>query len=336
LRALRGTHERKSALFHIKEGLIAKAPSYTVNATKDCRMKAFDQSIISKRWGVDAPPTILADIKSGSPISMCHLRGATPRSEVIVIPEPAFVFLVPLDVVATSSKTGGQRQIVDVSATPGDAYLLDLSKSSKNAINTPFNLMRLYISTRRLTESAYEKELPLVHGLSLSTLSSSDPVLYQLAQTMACVVDRGPLAPTLLTDYLALAFHVHVARTYGGAKSDRLTVKGGLSPWQLRRVYEFIEERPTPNPSIAELAQECGISESHFARAFRRTVGMAPHEWLIKRRIAKAKELMIANDMSLAEVALACSFVDQSHFTSVFSRHEGKCPGIWRRHSLFS
>jgi AraC family transcriptional regulator len=124
-------------------------------------MKAFNQSIISERWGVDAPPTILADIKSGSTISMCHLLGASPRSEVVVVPESAFVFLVPLEILATSSKTGGQRGIVDVKATPGDAYLLDLSRSSKNAINTPFNIMRLYISTRR-SESAYEKELPLV------------------------------------------------------------------------------------------------------------------------------------------------------------------------------
>jgi AraC family transcriptional regulator len=159
-------------------------------------MKAFNQSIISERWGVDAPPTILADIKSGSPISMCHLLGASPRSEVVVVPEPAFVFLVPLDILATSSKTGGQRGIVDVKATPGDAYLLDLSKSSKNAINTPFNIMRLYISTRRLSESAYEKELPLVQGLSLSSLAGHDPILYQLAQTMASVISRGdfPLA----------------------------------------------------------------------------------------------------------------------------------------------
>jgi AraC family transcriptional regulator len=186
--------------------------------------------------------------------------GASPRSEVVVVPESAFVFLVPLDILATSSKTGGQRGIVDVKATPGDVYLLDLSKSSKNAINTPFNIMRLYISTQRLAESAYEKELPLVQGLSLSSLSGHDPILYQLAQTMASVISRGQYAPTLLTDYLALAFHAHVARTYGGATSDRLTVKGGLSPWQLRKVYEFIERQPGMNPSISELASEDSVA----------------------------------------------------------------------------
>lgn len=267
---------------------------------------------------------------------MSHLLGASPRSEVVVVPEPAFVFLVPLDILATSSKTGGQHGIVDVKAKPGDVYLLDLSKSSKNAINTPFNIMRLYISTRRLTEAAYEKELPLVQGLSLSSLSGHDPILYQLAQTMASVISRGQYAPTLLTDYLALAFHAHVAGTYGGATSDRLTVKGGLSPWQLRRIYEFVEQQSGMNPSISELASECGISASHFARAFRRTVGTAPHEWLIKRRVQKAKELlMIAKGLSLAEIGLACGFVDQSHFTRVFSKHEGKSPGTWRRHSAF-
>jgi AraC-like DNA-binding protein len=110
--------------------------------------------------------------------------------------------------------------------------------------------------------------------------------------------------------------------------------KGGLSPWQLRRVYDFIEKHPGMNPSISELASECGISESHLARSFRRTVGMAPHEWLIKRRVQRAKELlMIAGGLSLAEISLTCGFVDQSHFTRVFSKHEGKSPGTWRRHS---
>jgi AraC family transcriptional regulator len=298
-------------------------------------MRAIDQSIISERWRVNSTPTILADVRSGNPISISHVRGPSPVSEIIVIPEPAFVFLVPLENMETRSKNGGQREYIGVNATPGDAYLLDFSKGSKNTINSSFNLIRFYISTQRLTEGAYEKELPLVQGLSSLTLAGTDPIMHQLAQTMACILEKGPLAPTLLTDYLALAFHFHVAKTYGGAKGDRLTVKGGLSPWQLRRVYEYIEDRPTLNPSIAELSKECGISESHFARAFRRTVGMAPHVWLIKRRVQKAKELMFNKSLSLAEIALTCGFVDQSHFTSVFSRHEGTSPGIWRKHSLF-
>ena len=106
--------------------------------------------------------------------------------------------------------------------------------------------------------------------------------------------------------------------------------RAGLAPWQIRRAYAFIEAHLDADPSISDLARECRLSASHFARAFRQSVGMTPHHWLMSRRIERAKKFLLEGDLELAQIALACGFVDQSHLTRNFTRHEGYSPGKWR------
>jgi transcriptional regulator GlxA family with amidase domain len=79
------------------------------------------------------------------------------------------------------------------------------------------------------------------------------------------------------------------------------------------------------------LAKECRLSVSHFSRAFHRTMGAAPHNWLLTYRIEVAKEKLRDGRLSLPDVALACGFADQSHLTRVFTRIVGASPGAWRR-----
>ena len=79
------------------------------------------------------------------------------------------------------------------------------------------------------------------------------------------------------------------------------------------------------------LAEECGLSPRHFARAFRQSTGVPPHRWLMRHRVQRAKELLRRQALSLADIALRCGFADQSHFTRVFSREVGFSPGQWRR-----
>jgi AraC family transcriptional regulator len=73
------------------------------------------------------------------------------------------------------------------------------------------------------------------------------------------------------------------------------------------------------------------LSVSHFSRAFRRTIGVAPHRWLLTRRVEVAKEKLRDRRFSLSDVPLACGFADQSHLTRVFTGRVGLSPGAWRR-----
>jgi AraC-like DNA-binding protein len=126
-----------------------------------------------------------------------------------------------------------------------------------------------------------------------------------------------------------LALGAHVAQAYGGMRPVLRPVRGGLAPWQVRRATEMLNlDGDVP---LKEVANECRLSVSHFSRAFRRTMGMAPHQWLLTKRIEGAKEKLRDNETSLSDVALACGFADQSHLTRVFTRMVGISPGAWRR-----
>lgn len=85
------------------------------------------------------------------------------------------------------------------------------------------------------------------------------------------------------------------------------------------------------NVSIEEIANACNLSRSYFIRAFRETTDRTPHQWLLEHRIDRARDLLKHSDLSLSEIAVACGFSDQSHFTRTFSQMIGTPPGSWRR-----
>jgi NADP-dependent 3-hydroxy acid dehydrogenase YdfG/AraC-like DNA-binding protein len=132
-------------------------------------------------------------------------------------------------------------------------------------------------------------------------------------------------------DHVLLPLCAYFASAYGGLRIPSEPIRGGLASWQERRAKEILRARLDGKVSLAELARECELSRSHFARAFKQSIGTSPHRWLLARRAEKAKDLLIRSKLSLAEIALACGFADQSHFTRVFADLVGTSPGAWRR-----
>lgn len=108
-------------------------------------------------------------------------------------------------------------------------------------------------------------------------------------------------------------------------------VRGGLAPWQIRKVTSHVEahlDRPIRNEDLAALVR---LNPSHFGRAFRNSLGEPPHEYVMRRRVERAQGLMLSTDASLSEIALDCGLADQSHLTRLFRRVAGESPRAWRR-----
>jgi len=135
----------------------------------------------------------------------------------------------------------------------------------------------------------------------------------------------------LFMDYVTLAFASHAAKTYGGMQTLSKPLKGGLAPWQERLAKEMIAGDLADARSLQEIANACGLSVSHFSRAFRKSTGFAPHAWLLQARVESAKAMLRKREGSLPEIACACGFADQSHFARVFADRVGLSPGAWRK-----
>ncbi len=108
------------------------------------------------------------------------------------------------------------------------------------------------------------------------------------------------------------------------------SVRGGLSPCVVRRLDAYIKEHLTERIQLAELAAVAGLSVHHFAREFKRTIGISPHLYVIRKRVEKAQEMLACTDLPLSDVAFASGFFDQSHLARHFREFAGVTPGEYR------
>jgi len=134
---------------------------------------------------------------------------------------------------------------------------------------------------------------------------------------------------TLYASSLSVVLQHELLRLAAGKHSVR-PPKGGLAPWQEKRVREYIEEHLREGVPVAALAQIVGLSQSYFAHAFRISFGRAPHQYFNSRRIEAAKLLLSRNELTITEVANDLGYHSVSAFTSSFSRSTGLTPSRFR------
>lgn len=110
------------------------------------------------------------------------------------------------------------------------------------------------------------------------------------------------------------------------------TTPGTLCARREKLVKRLILANLAHSLDVTELAQACALSRSHFSRAFKRTTGLSPQEWIRQQRIKQAKLLIAGSDLSLTQISQECGFCDQAHFCHLFHRSEGVNPLAWRKH----
>jgi AraC-like DNA-binding protein len=291
---------------------------------------SYDSNVLGERFQLAAPPTALARSASMAPIGFSRLKssGVDYLRAKDVPAEHAFALHVALEPTKIDLWIDGKHAISSA-PKPGEAFLFDLASNPVSEFHASFDVMRFYISRASIDELAYERGIRGPIRL-MPRLGMPDRTMHGLATALLDSVERANERSALFIDHIGLAFHAHLIEAYAGRTRPIDRKRGGLAAWQLRRAIQFMTDRLDGDPTIADLAQECGLSHAYFARAFRRSAGVTPHQWLMRRRIARARTLLLAGDMDLAAVAAMCGFVDQSHLSRVFARFEGDAPGRWR------
>jgi AraC-like DNA-binding protein len=106
---------------------------------------------------------------------------------------------------------------------------------------------------------------------------------------------------------------------------------GGLLAWQVRKVREYVDAHIAGRVLVLDLSAVVKLSEGHFSRMFKRTFGLSPHAFVLRRRLELAARLMLESTESQTDIALHCGFTDQAHLCKHFRRSMGESPAAWRR-----
>jgi AraC family transcriptional regulator len=289
---------------------------------------------LGERMRVDNAPAIVARVLRKTDLAVTEIRCDHPLPAMSGSLQWEDAFLVALHLRDFPGRKywedGRQAPAHDLRA--GEISLYDLKRDPVVLLDKPYHGLHFYLPRAALNAIADDTNAPRIGDLSYKPGPGvDDVVISSLRSTMLLALANPEQVSQLFVDHVMLAVGMHVAQTYGGMRPVSPRVRRGLAPWQVRRAKEILSAHLDGGIPLQEVARECHLSMSHFSRQFRRTTGLAPHKWLLTRRIEVAKEKLGDRRMSLSEVAAACGFADQSHLTRVFTRMVGASPGAWRR-----
>jgi AraC family transcriptional regulator len=161
-----------------------------------------------------------------------------------------------------------------------------------------------------------------------------DPLLEQLALAVIGALADGGVEDRLYVETLAQMIAVHLARAHSShARPKPTPATDGLSQGRIRRLLDYIEAHLGEDVSLQSMAAAVELSPLYLSRAFRATVGESPHQYVIARRVERAKRLLRDTEASIAEIAFASGFSSQSHMSTWFRRLVGVSPAAYRRHN---
>lgn len=163
---------------------------------------------------------------------------------------------------------------------------------------------------------------------SLHAALRRDRAMLDLVNNVWHETAGGSLHGGLYADGAMLQLAGHLIRLSGVRAGS---VRGGLAPWQVRRVTEYLEDHLTDDVALADLAALTGLSTYHLCRAFKQSTGMPPHRWRLARRIERAREMLEHTEQAVTEVAAAVGYQDPSQLAAAFRKATGLSPTQYRR-----
>ncbi|BAU14788.1 transcriptional regulator, AraC family [Leptolyngbya sp. NIES-3755] len=160
-----------------------------------------------------------------------------------------------------------------------------------------------------------------------------DPVIADFAKRFSAEVRSRSYCGALYGESLAIAFSRHLLERYHHRSLSIVSPRGKFSSIQLRDLIDFIHVNLSEELSLTELAAHLNLSPFHFARLFKNSLGLSPHQYVLQNRIDRAKKLItVSTGSTLADIAVQVGFYDQTHFGKAFKRVVGVSPKVFSKH----
>lgn len=233
----------------------------------------------------------------------------------------------PVTMVQTRCKKADRRRI-----TKGDITVTPPGKSKGWQHRGHADFVALWLAPALIRNSAaVAGEIRPERVEILDNFGTRDPQIEQLGLSLLSELECEGFGGRLYAESLASALAVHLLRRYSTAGAAVQPTATVLPSFKLRRATEYINDNLGRNLALSEIARTLAMSSYHFARVFKQTTGVAPHHYLIERRVESAKSLLRETDLSITEIAHRVGCTNQSHFSMLFHRATAMTPSMFRQ-----
>ncbi len=223
----------------------------------------------------------------------------------------------------------GSNRLSRYRYAPGEMILCRKNTEEWVRWRSPIQMLLITVPDQTL-HSVAEEMGGRAPGLNGTPLLEDERIRALVAAVEADHAGGSP-AGRIYMDSIGRALAAALLHSQGVLRSPMRHYVGGLSPVQLRRVTSFVYEHLHHDVSLMQMAQEARLSPAYFSQMFRQSTGVAPHQFVLRARVERAKELLVKEDARVLDVAIACGFQTQQHFARAFRALCKMSPTQFRR-----
>ena len=209
---------------------------------------------------------------------------------------------------------------------PGNINFMPAGQESRWQWNKSNSCLRINIKSQFLEKIASESEFANKSLELKNNFSTRDRNLEDIGKLLLAELQSEGVGGKLYIDSLCNVLAIHLLRNYSTVEREPRPVTGGLGDSTLQKIVEYIMENLDTELSLTELATVVNLSPSHFARLFKQSTGIPPHQYVIQRRIEAAENLLKQGKSSIGEIAYRVGFSNPSHLSYHFKRATGVMP----------
>lgn len=293
------------------------------------RLMVMNMATGESQIAVSEAPTLSSASGPWQGVLLEQFSGGKPR-EYIDVATPGEVIITHIRSTTRLEWAEGGR-FREVTIRPGQSAIIPSMTRFSVRNNQPGDIVCVSLDPAFMRCATHEQFEGPGNPTLRTVLGIDDPLLHALLLAMAAEVRAGFAGGRGYGESLATALAAHIVRLYSDAKPAATAQSRGLSRSQLSAAIGKIHNDFTGDVSLTTLASAAGLSPFHFARLFKLSTGLAPHQYVLRCRVEHARKLLLSRDTTTAEVAKAAGFCDQSHLTTHFRRLYGVTPRTFRQ-----
>jgi AraC family transcriptional regulator len=274
------------------------------------------------------PPILTSDDANWENIQFAHFR--QPPCHVPEHVSPQHVICMNVGQPTRLGQTvDGQNESVD--SVPGDLAIYPARLSQQFCWNEDVEFFNLFLQPSFLTQVGYDvfgcDRLELIPHL----VALVDPLIEQIGFALKTSLEIDGEQSNLYADAIAHTLVVHLLARYSTHARPAQPITAGLTQVQRQQIVDYINANLDRNIRLTELARLVQLSPYHFARLFKTSTNLSPHQYLLRCRVERAKQLIKIGNSSLAAIAQTVGFASQGHLTYHFKRFVGTTPKVFRQ-----